>query len=176
MKQWRGYEMNTRIAKLERAFQRLPVRSPEDVPILVNTPCYFAFGSNDKPQDYFDNPATHIHCDLGRYERRALDDAKDVAKKILTTMGSSGVHSTSLSFSGHQIGTHRMGADSRASVVDANLVAHDVPNLYLVGSGCFVTAGASPPTLTIVALAIRAAEHIAAGLRPAGGAVDRPGT
>jgi choline dehydrogenase-like flavoprotein len=135
-----------------------------------------AVSLSPRARDYFDNPAPHIHCDLGRYERRALDDAKDVAKKILTTMGSSGVHSTSLSFSGHQIGTHRMGADSRASVVDANLVAHDVPNLYLVGSGCFVTAGASPPTLTIVALAIRAAEHIAAGLRPAGGAVDRPGT
>ena len=54
-------------------------------------------------------------------------------------------------------------------MVDANLRAHDVPNLYLVGSGCFVTASASPPTLTIAALAIRAAEHIAARLRPAAG-------
>jgi choline dehydrogenase-like flavoprotein len=60
-----------------------------------------------------------------------------------------------------------MGADPRASVVDANLASHDVPNLYLVGSGCFVTASASPPTLTIVALAIRLAEHLAAQLRPA---------
>src|SRR5256885_2703818 len=34
-------------------------------------------------------------------------------------------------------------------------------SLYLVGSGCFVTASSSPPTLTIAALAIRAAEHIA---------------
>ena len=56
----------------------------------------------------------------------------------------------------------------RTSVVDPNLRAHDVPNLYLVGSGCFVTASASPPTLTIAALAIRASEHIAAGLRPSG--------
>ena len=71
-------------------------------------------------------------------------------------------------FAAHQIGTHRMGADPKASVVDANLRAHDVPNLYLVGSGCFVTASSSPPTLTIAALAIRAAEHIAGRLRAAG--------
>ena len=50
------------------------------------------------------------------------------------------------------------------SVVDPNLRAHDVPNLYLVGSGCFVTASSSPPTLTIAALAIRASEHIVARL------------
>ena len=82
-------------------------------------------------------------------------------------MGLTDIRSTGLTFAAHQIGTHRMGTDPRTSVVDAHLSAHDVPNLYLVGSGCFVTASASPPTLTIAALAIRAAEHIAAGLRPA---------
>ncbi len=40
-----------------------------------------------------------------------------------------------------------------------------VDNLYLVGSGCFVSASAAPPTLTIAALALRAAEHIRARLR-----------
>jgi choline dehydrogenase-like flavoprotein len=55
-----------------------------------------------------------------------------------------------------------MGTDPRTSVVDVNLRTHDVRNLYLMGSGCFVTASASPPTLTIVALAIRAARQIAA--------------
>src|SRR5207247_9012734 len=81
----------------------------------------------------------------------------------------SDIRVTGLKFAAHQIGAHRMGRDPATSVVDANLRAHDVPNLYLVGSGSFVTASASPPTLTITALAIRAAEHIAARLRPAGG-------
>ena len=58
-----------------------------------------------------------------------------------------------------------MGTDPQSSVVDAQLRCHDVPNLYLVGSGAFVTASASPPTLTIAALALRAAEHIAARLK-----------
>ena len=87
---------------------------------------------------------------------------RTVASRILTAMGLSQIRSTGLAYAGHQIGTHRMGTDPRTSVVDVEPEGHDVPNLYLVGSGCFVTASASPPTLTIAALAIRAAEHIAA--------------
>ena len=121
-----------------------------------------------RARDHLGSPAPHIHSDVGRYERRALDDARDVASRILSAMGLDAVRSTSLSFAAHQMGTHRMGLDPRTSVVDPNLRAHDVPNLYLVGSGSFVTASASPPTLTIVALAIRAARHVAARLRPAG--------
>ena len=117
-------------------------------------------------RDYFGSPAPHIHCGLGRYEQKALDDAKDVASRILAAMGLSQIRSTGLSYAGHQMGTHRMGTDPATSVVDVNLRCHEVANLYLVGSGCFVTGSASPPTLTITALAIRAAEHIAARLRP----------
>ena len=84
---------------------------------------------------------------------------------ILQAAGAADIQASQLRLTAHQIGTHRMGRDPRASVVDASLRAHDVPNLYLVGSGSFVTASSSPPTLTIVALAIRAAEHIAARLR-----------
>jgi glucose dehydrogenase len=125
-----------------------------------------AVSLSPRARDYFGNPAPHVHCQLGPYERTALDDARATATRIFAAMGITRVHTTPLSFAAHQIGTHRMGADPATSVVDADLRAHDVTNLYLVGSGCFVTASASPPTLTIVALAIRAARHIAARLRP----------
>jgi choline dehydrogenase-like flavoprotein len=62
-----------------------------------------------------------------------------------------------------------MGRDPRASVVDPDLRAHDVPNLYLVGGGCFVTGSSAYPTLTIAALAIRAAERIASVVRGGAG-------
>ncbi|MGH7332976.1 MAG: GMC oxidoreductase, partial [Candidatus Rokuibacteriota bacterium] len=119
-----------------------------------------------KVRDYFGSPATHIQCSVGQYERNARDEAKEVATKILTAVGATRIRSSNLTYAAHQMGTHRMGTDPRTSVVDINLRAHDVPNLYLVGSGCFVTASASPPTLTIAALAIRAAKHLAATLRP----------
>ncbi len=124
-----------------------------------------AISLNNRVRDYFGNPVPHLHYNVGRYERQALEEAKDVAGKILATMGATHVGSGNLMFAAHQIGTHRMGTDPRASVVDADLRAHDVRNLYLVGAGCFPTASASPPTLTIAALAIRAADHIGAQLR-----------
>jgi choline dehydrogenase-like flavoprotein len=121
--------------------------------------------------DYFGNPAPHIQCSVGSYERKALEEAKSVARRIFAAMGVTEIRVSPLTFAAHQIGTHRMGTDSKTSVVDANLRAHDVPNLYLVGSGCFVTGSASPPTLTIAALAIRAGEHIAGRLGSAGNVV-----
>ncbi len=120
-------------------------------------------------RDYFGSPGPHLQYGISRYEREALDDAKAVTEKILAAIPATDIQVSGLQSAAHEIGTHRMGSDPATSVVDADLRAHDVPNLYLVGSGCFVTASASPPTLTITALAIRAAEHIAARLRPAGG-------
>ncbi|MEQ8661892.1 MAG: GMC oxidoreductase, partial [Gammaproteobacteria bacterium] len=43
--------------------------------------------------------------------------------------------------------------------------AHELPNLYVADGSQFVTSGAAPPTLTIVALALRQADHIVAELR-----------
>ncbi len=123
---------------------------------------------NSRVSDFFGNPVPHITYNVGRYERDGLEEGRQVAERILRLLGATDIRRTGLAPAAHQIGTHRMGADPRTSVVDTNLRAHDVPNLYLVGSGCFVTASASPPTLTIAALAIRAAEHIAAQLRPGG--------
>jgi choline dehydrogenase-like flavoprotein len=60
----------------------------------------------------------------------------------------------------HNIGTTRMADDPAAGVVDAQCRVHGMGNLYVAGSSVFPTAGASNPTLTIVALALRLAEHL----------------
>ncbi|RXK46938.1 GMC family oxidoreductase [Halorientalis pallida] len=65
---------------------------------------------------------------------------------------------------GHHSGTTRMGTDPGNSVVDPQLRTHDLTNLYLVSSSVFVTSGAMQPTLTIAALALRAADHLASKL------------
>ena len=63
---------------------------------------------------------------------------------------------------GHLLGTARMGTDPAASVCDPFGRTHDVPNLFVVDGSLFVTSGGVNPTSTIVALALRAAEHIVA--------------
>ena len=60
----------------------------------------------------------------------------------------------------HLMGTARMGADPRRSVVNASHRAHDVPNLYVVDRSSFATSAAVNPTSTIGALALRPADQI----------------
>lgn len=60
----------------------------------------------------------------------------------------------------HHTGTTRMHRDPTRGVVDEHARVHGTSNLYVTGSSVFPTAGWAPPTLTIVALAIRLAEHL----------------
>jgi choline dehydrogenase-like flavoprotein len=54
-----------------------------------------------------------------------------------------------------------MGDDARVAVVDRYHRSHDVPNLFICDGSSMVTSGRGQPTMTIMALAFRAAEHIA---------------
>ena len=61
----------------------------------------------------------------------------------------------------HHMGTTRMAASERQGVVDANCRVFGTPNLYIAGSSVFPTGGSANPTLTIVQLALRLADHLA---------------
>jgi choline dehydrogenase-like flavoprotein len=60
----------------------------------------------------------------------------------------------------HHMGTTRMHADPRQGVVDVNCRVHGVNNLFVAGSSVFPTAGAANPTFTLLALALRLADHV----------------
>jgi choline dehydrogenase-like flavoprotein len=62
----------------------------------------------------------------------------------------------------HHMGTARMHADPRQGVVDAQCRVHGMENLFIAGSSVFPTCGSDMPTITIVALALRLADHIKA--------------
>jgi choline dehydrogenase-like flavoprotein len=64
----------------------------------------------------------------------------------------------------HHMGTTRMAASPDDGVVDADCRVHGVPSLFVAGSSVFTTGGFANPTLTIVALAVRLADTLAAEL------------
>jgi choline dehydrogenase-like flavoprotein len=60
----------------------------------------------------------------------------------------------------HHMGTTRMSGDPRQGVVDRNCQVHGVANLFVAGSSVFPTGGSGTPTLMLVCLALRLADHI----------------
>jgi choline dehydrogenase-like flavoprotein len=65
----------------------------------------------------------------------------------------------------HHMGTTRMHPDPTQGVVDRHGRVHGVPNLFVAGSSVFPTVGYANPALTVVAMAIRLAEHVTAEMR-----------
>lgn len=66
---------------------------------------------------------------------------------------------------GHLMGTTRMGQSVADSVVDGHCRVHTTDNLYVAGSSVFPAGGASNPTYTIVAMALRLGAHLASTLK-----------
>ena len=60
----------------------------------------------------------------------------------------------------HHMGTTRMSDDPKQGVVDPKCKIHNLNNLYVAGSSCYVTAGAVNPTLTLIALTVRLSDHL----------------
>jgi choline dehydrogenase-like flavoprotein len=65
----------------------------------------------------------------------------------------------------HETGVTRMGDDPGSSVVNAHCQAHDVRNLFVADAGPFVSQADKNPTWTILALAWRASDYIAAEMK-----------
>jgi choline dehydrogenase-like flavoprotein len=82
--------------------------------------------------------------------------------KLQTELTNNDASWQSLTSSYHHMGTTRMSSNPREGVVDENCRIHGMGNLYVAGSSVFPTGGHSNPTLTIVALSIRLAEHVKA--------------
>jgi choline dehydrogenase-like flavoprotein len=65
-------------------------------------------------------------------------------------------------FAVHLLGTCRMGTDPKTSVINTDHRTHEVKNLFLCDGSSLVTSGRGQPTMTIEALAFRAADRITA--------------
>jgi choline dehydrogenase-like flavoprotein len=101
---------------------------------------------------------------IGEEVERSLSRLQEVLGESLAQKGVGVVESASLepvySDASHHMGTTRMSNDPKRGVVDADCRVHGVSNLFLAGGSVFPTAGHINPTLTIVALALRLADHL----------------
>jgi choline dehydrogenase-like flavoprotein len=60
----------------------------------------------------------------------------------------------------HEMGTARMGADPKTSILNGFCQSHDVKNLFVTDASAFVSSGCQNPTLTIMALTVRATDYL----------------
>lgn len=110
-------------------------------------------------------PRPRLSYRIDAYTRDGMAASRALHDRIFDALGATfREHKEEPQGAGHVMGTYRMGTDPRTSVVDAELRAHDHENLFMLGSGVFPTAGTANPTLTIAALALRAAAAIARNL------------
>ena len=122
-------------------------------------------------------PKPALTFSVSEYTAAAFDFAQDVLTKIFEAMNADSVvfkpkerdstDTSPLDFTGagHIMGTCRMGDNPADSVVDSDGRSHDHPNLFIVGSSVFPTCGTANPTLTAVALTLRANRAILRDLK-----------
>jgi choline dehydrogenase-like flavoprotein len=142
----------------------------EDLPYVTNT-----VDLSPSVRDARGFPVARVTYQPGRHELAASKHHGKILQSVLEEMGAEYVIHTSspgVSYHGplgttpipesrHVMGTARMGDDPATSVVDRWGRVHALDNVVVADSSVFVTASGYGPTLTLVALAARAAHHLA---------------
>jgi choline dehydrogenase-like flavoprotein len=108
---------------------------------------------------HVENGGERFEVDFGPAESGRIENALGFSREVLKAAGATRICWTGL-VSTHAQGTCRMGDDPSRSVVDANCESHDVKRLF-VGDGSLIPRTVSAnPSLTIMALATRLADHL----------------
>jgi choline dehydrogenase-like flavoprotein len=115
--------------------------------------------------DQYGQPVPNVHFDDHANDVAMREHAWRAGEALYGTVGAVRTWRTPPYPATHNIGTARMSERPEDGVVNAFGQAHDVPNLFVSDASQFTTGAAANPTLTIVALAIRQAEHIVRQLR-----------
>jgi choline dehydrogenase-like flavoprotein len=126
-------------------------------------------------RDALGMPRVKVDWRLGPQVRRTFDRTvqilagelvrRGVAQVELDDLLGDGPWPKSLEGTWHHMGTTRMHDSPRHGVVDRNCRVHELSNLWVAGSSVFPTCGANYPTITLVALALRLSDRLAAEAR-----------
>jgi choline dehydrogenase-like flavoprotein len=116
-------------------------------------------------KDRWGIPVLHIEARDSDNERNMRKDAADTIEELFHQAGWEVICKTDKvnppGYSIHEVGTCRMGDDPKTSVLNKWCQSHDMKNLFVVDGASFVTCGWQNPTMTILALSMRASEYLA---------------
>ncbi|MEO8737508.1 MAG: GMC family oxidoreductase [Edaphobacter sp.] len=114
-------------------------------------------------------PVLHVDTKYTDNEFNMARDAVDTSVELAEAAGfevlSKNYDPNPPGYSIHEVGTCRMGDDPKTSVLNKWSQSHDIKNLFMVDGSSFVSSGWQNPTMTIVALAMRASEYLAEQMR-----------
>ncbi|WP_322990516.1 GMC oxidoreductase, partial [Hoeflea sp.] len=116
---------------------------------------------NHAVKDAHGLPAPDVHFDDHPNDIAMRNHAYTQGMAIYDAVGATRSFPTPPYPSTHNLGTNRMSEKARDGVVNKHGQSHDIANLFVSDGSQFTTSAAENPTLTIVALAIRQADHIA---------------
>jgi choline dehydrogenase-like flavoprotein len=119
----------------------------------------------DEEKDARGLPVARFAYSQCENDNQLMQAAQGVMEQILQAAGADEV--ITIKRYAHLVGGARMAADERHGVVDGACRSFAVPNLYITDGSVLPTQGSANPALTIMAVAARAADHMAAGARGA---------
>ena len=115
--------------------------------------------------DTFGIPVLRINMSWGENEKKMIPDMAVTAAEMMEAAGAKNIRPFTFAnrvpgFGIHEMGTARMGSESKTSVLNQYLQTHDISNLYVMDAASFVSGGCQNPTLTIMALAVRGCDYL----------------
>lgn len=127
----------------------------EDMPRMSNRVTL-----HDELKDQHGLPIPNVHYDDHPNDEAMREHAYRKGSELYAAVGARDIYRVPPYPSTHNMGTCRMSAKAQDGVCNAYGQTHDIPNLFISDGSQFTTSAAENPTLTIVTLAIRQAEHI----------------
>jgi choline dehydrogenase-like flavoprotein len=120
----------------------------------------------DGVSDAWGIPALRIHVKHSDNELLMAQDAADASAEILAAAGAEAIKTANNVIAPgrmiHELGTARMGRDPKKSILNRFNQMHEVANVFVTDGSAFVTTANQNPTLTILALTMRACDYLVA--------------
>ncbi len=152
-------------------FKKLVRENPREIPYWLGAWCEMLPRKENRvtidPEkgDAWGIPSLRIECTHGDNERAMAKDALETIKEMADSAGFMTQYTNSTpappGFCIHEVGTARMGADPKTSVLNKWNQSWDVKNVFVTDGACFVSQGCQNPTLTMMAITARACDYIA---------------